>query len=152
ADGGTARAYVTGVGADRLGARRARGMPHRPPGRRPGRGCPRRHGGQLAGVNLVNAELVGKTHGTTVVLHDVSLGIADGERIGVVGRNGSGKSTLLRALARLEDVDAGRVTHVGNLDVGLLGQRDDLIATSTVRHTVVGSAAEHEWAGDARVR
>jgi ABC transport system ATP-binding/permease protein len=103
-------------------------------------------------VNLVNLESIGKTHGTTVVLHDVSLGIADGERIGVVGRNGGGKSTLLRALARLEEVDTGRVTHVGDLEVGLLGQRDDLVASSTVLHTVVGSAAEHEWAGDARVR
>ena len=103
-------------------------------------------------ANLVNAQSVGKSHGTTVVLHDVSLGIADGERIGVVGRNGGGKSTLLRTLARLEDVDTGRVTHVGGLEVGLLGQRDDLVATSTVLHTVVGSAAEHEWAGDARVR
>ena len=102
--------------------------------------------------NLVNAQSIGKTHGTTVVLRDVSLGIADGDRIGVVGRNGGGKSTLLRALARLEDVDTGRVTHTGGLDVGLLGQRDDLDASSTVLHTVVGSAAEHEWAGDARVR
>ena len=103
-------------------------------------------------MNLVNAEAIGKTHGTTVVLHDVSLGIADGDRIGVVGRNGGGKSTLLRALARLEDVDTGRVTHTSGLDVGLLAQRDDLVASSTVLHTVVGSAAEHEWAGDARVR
>jgi len=103
-------------------------------------------------VSLVNAERIGKTHGTTVVLDGVSLGIADGDRIGVVGRNGGGKSTLLRALARAEPVDTGRVTHVSDLEVGLLGQRDDLDPTATVLHTVVGSAAEHEWAGDARVR
>jgi len=103
-------------------------------------------------VSLVNAERIGKTHGTTVVLDGVSLGIADGDRVGVVGRNGGGKSTLLRALARVEPVDTGRVTHVSDLEVGLLGQRDDLDPTATVLHTVVGSAAEHEWAGDARVR
>jgi ABC transport system ATP-binding/permease protein len=103
-------------------------------------------------VNLVNVEAVGKTYGTTVVLAAVSLGVADGDRIGVLGRNGGGKSTLLRALARIEPVDTGRVTHVGDLEVGLLGQRDDLTAAATVLHTVVGSAAEHEWAGDARVR
>ena len=103
-------------------------------------------------MSLVNAERIGKTHGTTVVLDGVSLGIADGDRIGVVGRNGGGKSTLLRALARVEPVDTGRVTHVSDLEVGLLGQRDDLDPTATVLHTVVGSAAEHEWAGDARVR
>ena len=103
-------------------------------------------------MSLVNAERIGKTHGTTVVLDGVSLGVADGDRIGVVGRNGGGKSTLLRALARVEPVDTGRVTHVSDLEVGLLGQRDDLDPTATVLHTVVGSAAEHEWAGDARVR
>ena len=102
--------------------------------------------------NLVNAERIGKTYGTRVVLDNVSLGVDDAERIGVVGRNGGGKSTLLRTLARLEPVDTGRVTHVGDLEVGLLGQRDDLDAAATVLHTVVGSAAEHEWAGDARVR
>jgi ATP-binding cassette subfamily F protein uup len=106
----------------------------------------------LNAPNLVNAQGIGKTHGTTVVLDGVSLGVADGERIGVVGRNGGGKSTLLRALARTEPVDTGRVTHTGDLEVGLLGQRDDLIASATVVHTVVGSAAEHEWAGDRRVR
>ena len=103
-------------------------------------------------MNLVNVEGIGKTYGTRVVLDAVSLGVEDGERIGVVGRNGGGKSTLLRALTRMEPVDSGRVTHVGDLSVGLLGQRDDLDPAATVLHTVVGSAAEHEWAGDARVR
>jgi ABC transport system ATP-binding/permease protein len=103
-------------------------------------------------VNLVNLEAVGKAHGTTVVLHDVSLGVAAGERIGVVGRNGGGKSTLLRVLARHEDVDSGRVTHGGDVTVGRLGQHDALPPTATVLHCVVGDRDEHEWAGDARVR
>ena len=77
-------------------------------------------------VNLVNLENVRKAHGTTVVLDDVSLGVADGERIGVVGRNGSGKSTLLRVLADVERVDTGRVTHTGGLTV---------TATSSVRNS-----------------
>jgi len=103
-------------------------------------------------VNLVNLEAVGKAHGTTVVLRDVSLGVAEGERIGVVGRNGGGKSTLLRILAGHEDVDGGRVTRAGGLAVGRLGQHDTLPADATVLHCVVGQRAEHEWAGDARVR
>ena len=103
-------------------------------------------------MNLVNAEAISKTYGTRVVLDGVSLGVEDGGRIGVVGRNGGGTSTLLRSLARIEPVDSGRVTHVGDLTVGMLGQRDDLDPDTTVLHTVVGSAAEHEWAGDARVR
>ncbi|MBV9097446.1 MAG: ABC-F family ATP-binding cassette domain-containing protein [Frankiaceae bacterium] len=103
-------------------------------------------------MNLVNLEAVGKAHGTTVVLRDVSLGVAEGERIGVVGRNGGGKSTLLRILARDEDIDAGRVTHAGGLVVGRLGQHDSLPPDATVLRCVVGDLPEHEWAGDARVR
>jgi ABC transport system ATP-binding/permease protein len=103
-------------------------------------------------VNLVNLEAVGKAHGTTVVLRDVSLGVENGERIGVVGRNGGGKSTLLRVLARHEDVDSGRATHAGGVTVGRLGQHDTLPATATVLRCVVGDRDEHEWAGDARVR
>jgi ABC transport system ATP-binding/permease protein len=103
-------------------------------------------------VNLVNLENVRKAHGTTVVLDDVSLGVADGERIGVVGRNGSGKSTLLRVLAGVEAVDAGRVTQTGDLSVGRLAQRDDLDDNATVLTAVTGDRAEHEWAGDARIR
>ncbi|HET6816535.1 MAG TPA: ABC-F family ATP-binding cassette domain-containing protein [Mycobacteriales bacterium] len=103
-------------------------------------------------VNLVNLENVRKAHGTTVVLDDVSLGVGDGERIGVVGRNGSGKSTLLRVLAGVERVDAGRVTQTGGLGVGRLAQRDDLRDEATVLGAIAGDRAEHEWAGDARIR
>ncbi|HEU0129633.1 MAG TPA: ATP-binding cassette domain-containing protein [Mycobacteriales bacterium] len=103
-------------------------------------------------TNLVNAESLAKTYGTTTVLADVSLGIAEGERVGVVGRNGGGKTTLLRILMRAEEPDAGRVTHTGGLRVGWLPQHVDLPPDATVRDVVLGAAAEHEWAGDARVR
>jgi len=103
-------------------------------------------------VNLVNLEAVSKAHGTTVVLRTVSLGVARGDRIGVVGRNGGGKSTLLRILARHEDVDAGRVAHVAGLAVGRLGQHDAFASDATVLRCVIGDRLEHEWAGDTRVR
>ncbi|MGN6303057.1 MAG: ABC-F family ATP-binding cassette domain-containing protein [Angustibacter sp.] len=106
----------------------------------------------MAGINLVNLERVRLAFGTRVLLDDVSLGIAAGERIGVVGRNGGGKSTLLRVLAGRQDVDDGRVTHTGGLRVAVLGQDDELDPTSTVRAAVVGERADHEWAGDARIR
>ncbi|MDT4920040.1 MAG: transport system ATP-binding/permease protein [Pseudonocardiales bacterium] len=103
-------------------------------------------------ANLVNLEGVGKAYGTTVVLDDVSLGVAAGERIGVVGRNGGGKTTLLRLILGAEQPDAGRVTRTGGLQVAQVDQRGDLPAADTVREYVVGDAAEHEWAGDAAVR
>jgi ATPase subunit of ABC transporter with duplicated ATPase domains len=103
-------------------------------------------------TNLVNLERVRLALGTRVLLDGVSLGIAAGERIGVVGRNGGGKSTLLRVLARQQPVDDGRVTHTGTLRVRVLEQTDLLDPSATVRQCVVGNRADHEWAGDARVR
>ncbi|MGN6608013.1 MAG: ABC-F family ATP-binding cassette domain-containing protein [Jatrophihabitans sp.] len=103
-------------------------------------------------ANLVNLEAVGKAYGTTTVLDGVSLGVADGERIGVVGRNGGGKSTLLRLVCGLEQPDSGRVTRPGSVRIAYVDQRGELPTGASVRDVVVGDAAEHEWAGDARVR
>jgi ATP-binding cassette subfamily F protein uup len=103
-------------------------------------------------ANLVNLEDVSKAYGTTVVLDGVSLGVADGDRIGVVGRNGGGKSTLLRLVLGDEPADSGRVTRTGGLRLASVDQRGDLPAGTSVRHYVVGDGAEHEWAGDAVVR
>jgi ATP-binding cassette subfamily F protein uup len=103
-------------------------------------------------ANLVNLENVGKAYGTTVVLDSVSLGVGEGERIGVVGRNGGGKSTLLRLIVGDETPDSGRVTRTGGISVARVDQRGHLPAGTTVREYVVGDAAVHEWAGDAVVR
>ncbi len=102
-------------------------------------------------ANLVNLESVSKSYGTTTVLDGVSLGIADGERIGVVGRNGGGKTTLLRTITGMERPDAGRVTRRGGARVAYVDQRG-LLPDGTVRDVVVGDTAEHEWAGDAAIR
>ena len=105
--------------------------------------------------NLVSAEAVSKSFGTTVVLDEVSLGIAAGERIGLLGRNGAGKTTLLGVLTRREEPDSGRVSHTSGLRIGYVDQRGELPeAARTVRDAVLGSGygAEHEWAGDAAVR
>jgi ABC transport system ATP-binding/permease protein len=90
--------------------------------------------------------------GTQVLLDDVSVGISGGERIGVVGRNGGGKSTLLRVFVGTRTLDSGRVVRTGGVTVGMLGQTDDLDPVATVGQLVLGDLAEHEWAGDARVR
>src|SRR6185503_1767360 len=76
--------------------------------------------------NLVNLAAVGKGFAARTVLRDVTLGVAAGDRIGVVGRNGAGKSTLLRLIAALEEPDSGAVTRSGGVGVALLGQGDDL--------------------------
>ncbi|MET9348937.1 ABC-F family ATP-binding cassette domain-containing protein [Streptomyces termitum] len=103
-------------------------------------------------VNLVNVENVSKVYGTRALLDGVSLGVSEGERIGVVGRNGDGKTTLIRMLARLEEADTGRVTHSGGLRLGVLTQHDSLDPAATIRHEVIGDLADHEWAGSAKIR
>jgi ABC transport system ATP-binding/permease protein len=102
--------------------------------------------------NLVNLEGVRKGYGTRTLLDGVSLGLGEGDRVGVVGRNGGGKSTLLRMLARHEAPDEGRVTHSGGLRVATVAQRESLDATTTVRDLVVGGGPAHAWASDAGVR
>ncbi|HYJ75585.1 MAG TPA: ATP-binding cassette domain-containing protein, partial [Kineosporiaceae bacterium] len=62
-------------------------------------------------AHLLNAEGVTVSFAARRLLDGVSLGLDDGDRVGVVGRNGDGKSTLLRVLARRQAPDAGRVTH-----------------------------------------
>ncbi|WP_066948449.1 ABC-F family ATP-binding cassette domain-containing protein [Streptomyces lushanensis] len=103
-------------------------------------------------VNLVNVEAVTKVYGTRALLDGVSLGVSEGDRIGVVGRNGDGKTTLIGVLSRLEETDTGRVTHSGGLRLGVLTQHDSLDPGATVRHEVIGDLADHEWAGNAKIR
>ena len=89
---------------------------------------------------------------TKTVFEDVSLGLDEGDRIGVVGKNGDGKSTLLSLLAGIIEPDEGRVIRTRGVHVGVLGQADALSDDDTVEHAVVGDIPEYEWAGDARVR
>ncbi|MGW3076874.1 MULTISPECIES: ABC-F family ATP-binding cassette domain-containing protein [unclassified Kitasatospora] len=103
-------------------------------------------------VNLATIESVTKVYGTRTLLDAVSLGVSEGDRIGVVGRNGDGKTTLIRMLAKLEEPDGGRITHSGGLQMAVLTQHDSLDPQATIRHEVIADRADHEWLGDARIR
>ena len=103
--------------------------------------------GILVGLEHVSHEWPGKP-----VLHDQTLGINEGDRIGVVGRNGDGKSTLLEIVAKRLEPDAGTVTWRGGITVGYLGQTDSLSDTESVGHAVVGDTPDYVWASDARIR
>jgi ATP-binding cassette subfamily F protein uup len=103
-------------------------------------------------ANLINAERIGVSYGTRTLLDAVSLGVDDGDAIGVVGRNGDGKTTLLTTLAGIRPPDRGRVTHTAGLSVGYLGQTDDFGSDDTVRRLIVGEQPDHVWAGDATTR
>ncbi|MFC8600406.1 ABC-F family ATP-binding cassette domain-containing protein [Isoptericola sp. NPDC057191] len=103
-------------------------------------------------AHLLGADGIALTIGTRTLLQDVSLGLDDGDRVGVVGPNGAGKSTLLRLLAGTQAPDAGRVTRVGGSRLGMLVQRDVDDDAATIRDLVHGDDATHEWASDARLR
>ena len=103
-------------------------------------------------AHLLGGEGLHLEYPTTVVFGSVTIGIGDGDRIGVVGRNGDGKSSLLALLSGRLRPDAGRVTARGGVRIGTLDQADTLDPTRTVGAAIVGGTAEHEWAGDPRAR
>ena len=103
-------------------------------------------------AHLLGAEALHLEYPTKVVFDSVSLGVNEGDRIGIVGRNGDGKSSLLAMLAGRREPDSGRVTVRGGVTMGVLDQKDTLDDEVTVGTAVVGEAAEHEWASDPKVR
>jgi ABC transport system ATP-binding/permease protein len=103
-------------------------------------------------AHLLGAENLHLEYPTRVVFDSVTIGLDEGQRIGVVGRNGDGKSSLLRLLAGRLEPDGGRVTRRNGITLGMLDQADELPDDLIVAASIVGDRAEHEWAGDARVR
>ena len=102
--------------------------------------------------NLVNIEEVSKAFDIRALLESVSLGVSEGDRIGIVGRNGSGKSTLMKVIAAVEQPDKGRVTKANSVKIGLLSQVDKADPNATVGDVVIGDKAKHEWASDSGIR
>ena len=100
----------------------------------------------------MNIEEVSKAFDIRPLLDQVSLGVSEGDRIGIVGRNGSGKSTLMKIIAGVEDPDSGRVTKSNSSRIGILSQVDTASKDATVGDVVIGNREKHEWARDARIR
>jgi ATPase subunit of ABC transporter with duplicated ATPase domains len=103
-------------------------------------------------AHLLGAESLHLEYPTRVIFDKVTIGLDEGDRIGIVGRNGDGKSTLLRMLAGRLEPDSGRVTRRGGVTLAMLDQADDLDDELTVHQTIIGDIDEHVWAGDPQVR
>jgi ATPase subunit of ABC transporter with duplicated ATPase domains len=103
-------------------------------------------------AHLLGGESLHLEFPTKAVFDAVTVGVSDGDRIGVVGRNGDGKSSLLALLSGRLAPDAGRVTRRSGVTMGVLDQGDTLDPALTVAATIVGDRPEYEWAGDARIR
>jgi ATP-binding cassette subfamily F protein uup len=102
--------------------------------------------------NLVNLEGISKAFDIRPLLTKVSIGVSEGDRIGIVGRNGAGKSTLMKIIAGIEKADEGRVTQGNSVRVGMLSQVDLADKNATVGDIVIGDRAKHEWASDPKIR
>ena len=102
--------------------------------------------------HLIGAENISLDYPTKTLFENLTVGIANGDRIGIVGRNGDGKSTLLSILASKINPDSGQVTVRSNTRIGFMDQRDDIYLESTVKEVVIGDMAEFEWAGDPKIR
>ncbi|SJM50024.1 ABC-F family ATP-binding cassette domain-containing protein [Gulosibacter sp. 10] len=103
-------------------------------------------------AHLLGAERISLEYPTKTVFEDVTVGIGEGDRIGIVGRNGDGKSTFLKIIAGRLEPDDGQVTVRGGTAIGMLDQSDAVDPELTVRTAIVGDLDEHEWAGDPRIR
>jgi ABC transport system ATP-binding/permease protein len=103
-------------------------------------------------ANLINVERATVGYGTRTLLNAVSLGVDEGDAIGVVGRNGDGKTTLLQVLTESREPDSGRVTHTSGLSVGYLRQSDDFSPGSSIREIIVGGRPDHIWAAEPETR
>lgn len=101
----------------------------------------------LIGAERLSFEWPGKH-----VLSNQTIGVYEGERIGIVGANGDGKSTLLELLGKRIEPDDGSVVYRGGIAVGMLGQSDQLDDDDTLAHAVVGDMPTYEWASNPRVR
>ena len=101
---------------------------------------------------LIGCEHLGHEWPGKPVLDDVTIGVNEGDRIGIVGKNGDGKSTLLQLIAHTLEPDRGSVTWRGGISVGMLGQSDDLDDDQPVSHEVVGDIPEYEWASNPETR
>ena len=103
-------------------------------------------------AHLLGAEALHLEFPTRVIFDSLTIGLDEGDRIGIVGRNGDGKSSLLKMLAGRLEPNAGRVTRRGGVTLGVLDQTDELADDRTVHQTIIGDIDEHVWAGDPKVR
>lgn len=93
-------------------------------------------------------EHVSLAFATKTIFTDVTQGVFEGDRIGIVGKNGDGKSTLLHLFRGTQEPDSGRVTKRGGLTFGMLDQRDPLDDNATIREAALEGRADYEWASD----
>lgn len=96
-------------------------------------------------MNILNIEHISKIYGDKVIFDDVSYGMSQGEKIGIIGINGTGKTTLLRMLAGMEEPDEGQVIMQSGLRIAYLPQHPQFPEKATVLSYVTEGNREDTW-------
>ena len=93
-------------------------------------------------MNVIDVNGLHKSYGSRLVLDGLIFAVAEGEKVGVIGRNGCGKSTLLRVLSGGEDADAGEVMRKRGLTAAYLPQEPELDPDLTIAETLERALAD----------
>lgn len=103
-------------------------------------------------MNIINIEHISKVFGGKVIFDDVSCGIHEGEKIGIIGINGTGKTTFLRMIAGVEEPDAGQVITQNGLRIAYLQQNPAFPENETVLSYVMGESAGMDWTAESEAK
>ena len=96
-------------------------------------------------MNILNIEHISKIYGEKVIFDDVSCGIHDGDKIGIIGINGTGKTTLLRMIAGTEQPDEGQIVRQNGIRMAYLAQNADFPEDADVLSCVIEGNSQNEW-------
>lgn len=96
-------------------------------------------------MSILNMEHISKIYGDRYIFEDVSFGIQEGDKIGIVGINGTGKTTLLAMAAGMETPDAGRVVRQNNIRISVLPQNPEFPPGATVSSYAFSGDADRDW-------
>lgn len=103
-------------------------------------------------MNILNIEHISKIYGEKVIFDDVSCGIQEGDKLGIIGINGTGKTTLLRILAGCEEPDEGQVVRQNNLKMAYLSQKQIFKEEDTVLSFVLADQAKEDWSMESEAK
>lgn len=103
-------------------------------------------------MNILNIEHVSKVFGEKTIFDDVSFGIQEGDKIGIIGINGTGKTTLLRMIAGVEEPDSGQIIKQNGIRLAYLSQHPSFPEGATVLSYTFDGIAENDWALKSEVK
>lgn len=103
-------------------------------------------------MNILNIEHISKTYGEKVIFDDVSCGIQEGEKVGIIGINGMGKTTLLRMIAGEEEADEGQIIRQNGIKIAYLPQNPKFPKDATVLSYAFDGIEESDWTGKSEVK